>query len=203
MLKTKVGALMDIMTSGVSTRKGRRITKELCGTESSRSTASDSVQAAGPCGQWRQPAVSCPGSHPFLLVDGLRIKVERAACYSTQSPSPRLAVRTGAKVFREVLGFMLGDSDHAPVVATSVPMDFWMSPLAPRFTSPPAKSSSSMVVPVPSRTTISSPGPVDRLAALVPCSLDLEEEPSTGCRGAVTGSQLLGSHSKPNGESNR
>ncbi len=40
-------ALMDLVINGVSTRKGRRITEELCAAESSKSTVSEPCEQLG------------------------------------------------------------------------------------------------------------------------------------------------------------
>src|SRR5690606_36661170 len=83
-------ALMEMVVNGVSTRKVEEITYELCGTEFSRSTISELCKNLDPVVQgW----ISRPLNEkrfPFDIVDAMVINEEG---------------------YREVLGFMVGDSE--------------------------------------------------------------------------------------------
>ncbi len=73
--KALVLTLMEMVVNGVSTRKIRRVTEELCGTEFSKSTVSDlakGLEAA--VQQWRTRSLA-ETPYPFLIVDALVLKI--------------------------------------------------------------------------------------------------------------------------------
>lgn len=68
-------ALMEMVVNGVSTRKVKQITEELCGTEFSKSTVSDLCKQLDPIvTAWNERSLS-DTSYPFLLVDALYLNV--------------------------------------------------------------------------------------------------------------------------------
>jgi putative transposase len=61
--------------NGVSTRKIRKITRELCGVDISESTVSDMVKTLDPAvREWRERHLD-KEPYPFLLVDAIGIKI--------------------------------------------------------------------------------------------------------------------------------
>lgn len=107
--KALVLALMEMVVNGVSTRKVRNITEELCGHEFSKSTVSelaknldDQVEA------WRErPLDEC--EFPFVLVDAMRIKVRRGG--AVRSTSALIVVGVNETGYREILGVRIANSE--------------------------------------------------------------------------------------------
>lgn len=102
-------ALMEIVLQGVSTRKVKKITEELCGTSFSKSTVSRlcaglDVRVAA----WRERALDTM-RYPFAIVDALVIKVHRQQ--AVRSTSVLMALGINEEGHREVLGLHLGDSE--------------------------------------------------------------------------------------------
>jgi transposase-like protein len=100
--------LMQMVVNGVSTRKVKRITRELCGREFSRSTVSELAKGLdAQVEAWNERPLE--GAYPFVLVDAMQIKVRRQA--AVRSTSVLLAVGVTAEGFREVLGIRVADSE--------------------------------------------------------------------------------------------
>src|SRR5690606_1986103 len=100
--------LVELVVNGVSTRKVRRLTEELCGTSFSESTVSDLCQQLDPLGaEWNKRPLE--GPYPFLIVDALVLKVRKGGRVRAQSVL--LAVGINQDGYREVLGLQVGDSE--------------------------------------------------------------------------------------------
>jgi transposase-like protein len=101
-------ALMEMVVNGVSTRKVARITEELCGTEFSRSTVSDLCRKLDPVvSAWNTRPLQ-DRRYPFVIVDAMVLKVREEG--RVRARGVLLAIGVNEEGYREVLGFMLGDS---------------------------------------------------------------------------------------------
>jgi len=107
--KALVLALMEMVVNGVSTRKVRNITQELCGHDFSKSTVSelskgleDQVEA------WRERPLDAT-EFPFVLVDAMRIKVRRQG--AVRPTSALIVVGVNEAGYREILGVRIADSE--------------------------------------------------------------------------------------------
>jgi len=104
-----VVALMEMVVQGVSTRKVEAITKELCGAEFSKSTVSALCQQLDPLvSSWNGRDLSGQ-KYPFVVVDGLVIRVREEG--RVRPCSALIASGVNEKGFREVLGLQIGDSE--------------------------------------------------------------------------------------------
>ena len=99
--KALVLGLMQMVVQGVSTRRVKKVTTELCGREFSKSTVSrltedldDQVQA------WAERPLD--QSYPFLVLDAMQIKVRRQG--AVRSTTVMLAVGVNETGQREILG---------------------------------------------------------------------------------------------------
>ncbi len=107
--KALVLALMEMVVNGVSTRKVRNITEELCGHEFSKSTVSElskdlNEQVEG----WNErPLDGC--EFPFVLVDAMRIKVRRDG--AVRPTSALIMVGINETGYREILGVRIANSE--------------------------------------------------------------------------------------------
>lgn len=102
-------AMMEMVINGVSTRKVRRITEELCGTSFSKSTVSELCKALDPIvREWNERSLEAV-AYPFVIVDALQLKIRKGGRVIPQSAV--LAVGVNAEGYREVLGLMIGDSE--------------------------------------------------------------------------------------------
>lgn len=100
--------LMQMVVNGVSTRKVKRITRQLCGREFSRSTVSELAKGLDEQVEtWNERPLD--GSYPFVLVDAMQIKVRRQA--AVRSTSVLIALGINAEGFREILGIRVADSE--------------------------------------------------------------------------------------------
>src|SRR5690606_26865279 len=101
-------ALMEMVVSGVSTRKVAQITEELCGREFSKSTVSDLCKKLDPIvSAWSKRPLEA--AHPFVFVDAMVIKVREEG--RVRSRGVLIAIGVNAEGYREVLGLVLGDSE--------------------------------------------------------------------------------------------
>ena len=72
-----ITTLVEMVVNGVSTRKIRKITQELCGVEISKSTVSDMVKTLDPVvREWRERPLD-KGPYPFLIVDAIVFKIRK------------------------------------------------------------------------------------------------------------------------------
>jgi transposase-like protein len=99
--KALVLALMQMVVQGVSTRRVKKITTELCGREFSSSTVSrltedldEQVEA------WAERSLE--QEYPFLVLDAMHLKVRRQG--GVRSTTVMLAVGIGEDGQREILG---------------------------------------------------------------------------------------------------
>ena len=77
-------ALMEMVVSGVSTRKVAKITEELCGTEFSRSTVSELCKRLDPMvKEWNERPLT--EAYPFVMVDAMVLKVRKGGQVRSQS----------------------------------------------------------------------------------------------------------------------
>ena len=102
-------ALMEMVINGVSTRKVRRITEELCGTSFSKSTVSELCKALDPVvSGWNGRTLESK-RFPFVVVDAMQLKIRQEGRVVPQSAL--IAVGVNEAGYREVLGLMIGDSE--------------------------------------------------------------------------------------------
>lgn len=102
-------ALMEMVVSGVSTRKVTQITEELCGASFSKSTVSDLCKSLDPLVEaWNERSLG-EQAYPFVLVDALVLKVREDE--RVRGLSGLVAIGVNADGFREILGLQLGDSE--------------------------------------------------------------------------------------------
>jgi len=106
--KALVLTLMQMVVQGVSTRRVKDITTELCGREFSKSTVSrlseeldEQVQA------WAERPLD--QEYPFLLLDAMQLKVRRQK--AVRSTTAMLAVGIGENGQREILGLEMALSE--------------------------------------------------------------------------------------------
>ena len=102
-------ALMEMVVSGVSTRKVTKITEELCGSSFSKSTVSRLCESLDTRVEaWRKRPIS-EKSYPFIVADALVVKVRKQG--AVRSASVLMALGVSEDGYREVLGLQLGDSE--------------------------------------------------------------------------------------------
>lgn len=102
-----ITTLMEMAVNGVSTRKIKNITRELCGAESSRSTVSDLLKGLDPAvHEWIDRPI---GTYPFLIVDAIVIKMRKGGRVKTHSVL--MATGVNPEGIREILGLWLADSE--------------------------------------------------------------------------------------------
>ncbi|MDN5345973.1 MAG: putative transposase [Petrotoga sp.] len=102
-------ALMEMVVNGVSTRKVAEITEELCGTRISKSLVSELCRRLDPViNAWKERPLK-DNKYPFLIVDALIIRVREEN--RVVNRSMLIAVGVNEEGIREVLGFMIGDSE--------------------------------------------------------------------------------------------
>ncbi|NBC84662.1 MAG: IS256 family transposase [Bacteroidetes bacterium] len=104
-LKALVLALMQMVVQGVSTRRVKKITTELCGREFTRSTVSRLCEGLDEqVNAWAQrPLDGQP--YPFVLLDAMQVKVRRQG--AMRATTVMLGVGIGADGQRELLGLHL------------------------------------------------------------------------------------------------
>ncbi len=106
--KALVLALMEMVVQGVSTRKVKKITNELCGRRFSRQTVSRLAQKLdGHVQAWAERELESP--YPFLLVDAMQVKVRRQQ--AVRSTTVMIAIGISEEGYREILGLNVGFSE--------------------------------------------------------------------------------------------
>jgi transposase-like protein len=97
-----VMALMQMVVQGVSTRRVKKITTELCSREFSRQTVSNLTERLD---QQVQAWVDRPleKEYPFLLADAMQLKVRRQG--GVRSTTAMIVVGISEEGYREILGF--------------------------------------------------------------------------------------------------
>ena len=104
-----IATLVEMVVNGVSTRKIEKITRELCGVGISKSTVSAMVKTLDPVvREWRERPLD-KGPYPFLMVDAIVIKIRKGG--RVWNHSALIAVGVNSEGMREILGFMLADSE--------------------------------------------------------------------------------------------
>jgi transposase-like protein len=101
--------MVEMVINGVSTRKVTNVVEELCGEGFSKSTVSELCKRLDPIvAAWKGRDLG-GRSYPFVLVDGLVIKVREGGRVRAQSAL--IASGISAEGQREILGFWIGDSE--------------------------------------------------------------------------------------------
>ncbi len=102
--KALVTTLMQMVLQGVSTRRVKDITTELCGREFSRQTVSNLTEKLdGQVQAWAERPLE--EEYPFVLADAMRLDVRRqGAVRSTQA---LIVVGISEEGYREILGFKI------------------------------------------------------------------------------------------------
>ncbi len=102
-------ALMEMVVNGVSTRKVAEITEELCGARISKSLVSELCRRLDPLiNAWKNRSLK-DNQYPFLIVDALIIRIRED--HRVVHRSMLIAIGVNQDGIREVLGFMIGDSE--------------------------------------------------------------------------------------------
>jgi transposase-like protein len=100
--KALVLALMQMVVQGVSTRRVKKITTELCGREFSRQTVSRLAEGLDEqVAAWAERPLGA-GDYPFLVLDAMQVKVRRQG--AVRSTTVLLAVGISEAGQREILG---------------------------------------------------------------------------------------------------
>jgi len=100
--KALVLALMQMVVQGVSTRRVKKITTELCGRKFSKSTVSRLSEGLDEqVTAWAERPLESR-SYPFLVLDAMQVKVRRQG--AVRSTTVLLAVGTNEAGYRELLG---------------------------------------------------------------------------------------------------
>jgi putative transposase len=106
--KALVLALVEMYLQGVSTRKVKRITEELCGVHVSRSQVSSlTAGLEAEVSAWRGRALA--RGYPYLVIDARYEKVRRRPHVSNQAVLVVVGISTEG--YREVLGTYVADSE--------------------------------------------------------------------------------------------
>ena len=104
--KALVLAMMEMVINGVSTRKVRKVTWELCGREFSKSTVSRLCEELDEMVElWNERTLE-DTVYPFLIVDAMVIKVRRQG--AVRSTTAYITVGINEKGYREILGLQIG-----------------------------------------------------------------------------------------------
>jgi len=94
---------MQAVLQGVSTRRVKKITIELCGREFSRQTVSNLTERLNE--QVEAWADRSLGRYPFLLADAMQLKVRRQG--AVRSTTAMIVVGISEEGYREILGFKI------------------------------------------------------------------------------------------------
>jgi len=101
--KALVTALMQTVLQGVSTRRVKKITTELCGREFSRQTVSNLTERLDEQVEaWAERSL---GRYPFILADAMQLKVRRQG--AVRSTTALIVVGIIKEGSREILGFKI------------------------------------------------------------------------------------------------
>jgi transposase-like protein len=102
--KALVLALMQMVLQGVSTRRVKEITTELCGREFSRQTVSNLTERLGEQVEaWAERPLE--QEYPFLVADAMQIDVRRQG--AVRSTTAMIVVGISEEGYREILGFKI------------------------------------------------------------------------------------------------
>lgn len=109
--KALVLALMQMVVQGVSTRRVKKITTELCGREFSKSTVSRLSKGLDrQVKAWAERSLG-ERSYPFLVLDGMQVKVRRQG--AVRASTVLLAVGISEVGQREILGLEVAFGETA------------------------------------------------------------------------------------------
>jgi transposase-like protein len=107
--KALVLAMMEMVINGVSTRKVKKITEELCGREFAKSTVSDLTRDLNEQVEaWNERPLD-EVEYPFVLVDAMQLKVRRQG--AVRSTSALILVGVNEEGYREILGVRIANSE--------------------------------------------------------------------------------------------
>jgi len=107
--KALVLALMQMVVQGVSTRRVKKITTELCGREFSRQTVSRLAEGLDEqVAAWAERSLDAR-EYPFLVLDAMQVKVRRQG--AVRSTTVLLAVGISDQGQREILGLEVAFSE--------------------------------------------------------------------------------------------
>lgn len=102
-------ALMEMVLKGVSTRKVKDITEELCGTEFSASSVSELCKKLDPIvNEWNERNLK-DNVYPFLIVDAIVLKIRENNRVNSQSAL--IATGINKEGYREIIGMEIKDSE--------------------------------------------------------------------------------------------
>ncbi|MCS4098012.1 transposase-like protein [Salinibacter ruber] len=102
--KALVTTLMQMVLQGVSTRRVKKITTELCGREFSRQTVSNLTEKLDEQVQaWAERPLE--KGYPFLLADAMQLKIRRQG--AVRSTTAMIVVGISEEGYREILGFKI------------------------------------------------------------------------------------------------
>ena len=108
--KALVLALMEMVVQGVSTRKVKKITNELCGRRFSRQTVSRLAQTLDEqVAAWAERELE--HEYPFLIVDAMQVKVRRQQAVRSTTVIRgymMIAIGISEEGYREILGINVG-----------------------------------------------------------------------------------------------
>jgi transposase-like protein len=107
--KALVLAMMEMVINGVSTRKVKRITDELCGRGFSKSTVSRLCEKLDERVEGWAERTLLGKSYPFVLVDALQVKVRRQG--AIRSTGALVAIGINEDGYREILGLSIANSE--------------------------------------------------------------------------------------------
>jgi len=111
--------LMEMVISGVSTRKISQITEELCSAEFSKSTVSDLCKKLDPLvNTWNNRELRGT-PYPFVLGDALVLKVREEG--RARSRGVMIAIGIDTEGYRKILGSCLATANLRPVGASFSP----------------------------------------------------------------------------------
>lgn len=109
--KALVLALVQMVVQGVSTRRVKKITTQLCGREFSKSTVSRLSEGLdGQVEAWAERSLAGQ-SYPFLVLDAMQVKVRRQG--AVRSTTVMLAVGISDAGYRELLGLEVAFGETA------------------------------------------------------------------------------------------
>lgn len=102
--KALVTSLMQMVVQGVSTRRVKKITTELCGREFSRQTISNLTERLDEqVRAWAERSLE--EEYPFLLADAMQLRVRRQG--AVRSTTAMIVVGISEEGYREILGFKI------------------------------------------------------------------------------------------------
>lgn len=133
--KALVLTLMEMVVNGVSTRKIRRVTEALWGTEFSKSTVSELAKGLDAAVHpWRTRSLA-DARYPFRIVDALVRKIREHGAGRPRSGCVVTGINETGD--RDMLGFWIGDSESKQTWSatgfSNYPLGFFSSPVSLRF----------------------------------------------------------------------